>query len=229
MNAPGQKQIFVAESALILLQMEIVRYAVNTHYVPNEEGAPRQSQEGVYRVLEGMGFRVGTAFMERVLLDKLITTQTPPKEPIDAMKMLCKDLWGGCFRSHPAPQLRTDKKSLFHIKEPAFRWLRNVHFAPNALSVCDALVIPLDDGMSGVPPAVSPRAVLKQQPATPTTPEDIAGIGASKRIPSPGPIDYLASMGGIIRGALASLGFVAVVEPKFDGANAVTFVVTFTE
>lgn len=224
---------FVAESMLILLHMEIVRYAVNTHYVRPDSialqpqtptGTQRQSQtqEGVYRALEGVGFRIGSSLMERLQMDK--PSLPPPRENVDAAKVICKDLWGHCFRTttQTAPVLRTDeKRMLFHIKDSNFRWLRSVTFPPTFSSVCEATTVTFVDPSNQVAgPIVNATAPPRVGQGD--------GETSTAVVPPPGPIDYLVPMCGIIRGALGTLGFSTIVEPKYD-QQCVTFVVTFIE
>lgn len=84
----------------------------------------RFAREELYAKLEGAGYAVG-----RRLGERLAAARDRLPEPLDAVKLLCREVWPEVFK-RPVDKLQTNNRGVFVLQDYAFRWLR--HASPPA-------------------------------------------------------------------------------------------------
>jgi hypothetical protein len=106
----------VAEPILLMMIQEMVatiERTTPTSDVVDEETAAL----AVHVKLEALGYDVGYRYIERVGQQRLI-----PSEPLEAIKLVCKELWQGVF-GKSIDKLQTNHRGVFVLKDNSFRWI----------------------------------------------------------------------------------------------------------
>ncbi|KAF2810956.1 transport protein particle component [Mytilinidion resinicola] len=91
-----------------------------------------EAREQVFFRLEGLGYRVGLGVIERFTRDK-----PRPTDPLDVIKLLCKDLWTLLFRKQ-IDNLKTNHRGIYVLTDNTFKPLSRMSFEKNLETIAKA-------------------------------------------------------------------------------------------